>query len=134
QQQQQEQQLAQEIDDIEAIEAFVRTAGCRRAIISQYMDSRQLSCAELQARSREAAVGVATCDNCKEQQTGGRRAWQDEQAVQAVQEQAVRAKLDELAYSTCPYCWAIVHETFEGREGKEGERGWQEQEASRHSL
>jgi hypothetical protein len=97
-----------------------------------YMDGKPLSCAELQAR--EAAVQIAACDNCEEQQGSGRRAWQDEQAVQAVQEQAVRAKLNELAQSTCPYCWAIVHEVFDGRAGEAGELGRQEQEATRHSL
>jgi hypothetical protein len=122
----------QAMDNSEAMEAFIRTAGCRRKIMSQYMDGNQLSCAELQAR--EPAVGVAVCDNCEEQQSSGSRAWQNEQAVQAVQEQAVRAKLDELAQSTCPYCWAIVHEVFDGRAGEAGERGRQEQEAMRHSL
>lgn len=96
------------------------------------MDSKPLSCAELQAR--EAAVEIAACDNCEEQQISGRRAWQDEQAVQAVQEQAVRAKLNELAQSTCPYCWAIVHGVFEGRADEAGELGRQEQETARHSL
>ena len=84
-----QQQQEQAIEDAEAIEAFVRTAGCRREVMSQYIDGNQLSCAELQARSSEAAAEVAACDNCEEQQSGGRRAWQDEQAV--------RAKLDELA-------------------------------------
>jgi hypothetical protein len=120
------------MDDSEAMEAFVRTVGCRRKVMSQYMDGKQLSCAELQAR--ELAVEVAACDNCEEQQSSGRRAWQTEQAVQAVQEQAVRAKLDELAQSTCPYCWAILHEVFDGQVGKAGQQGQQEQEASRHSL
>jgi superfamily II DNA helicase RecQ len=120
------------IDDSKAMETFVRTAGCRRKVMSQYMDGKQLSCAELQAR--EPAVEVAACDNCEEQQSSGRRAWQTEQAVQAVQEQAVRAKLDELAQSICPYCWAIVYEVFDGRAGKAGKRGRQEQEAMRHSL
>lgn len=123
-----------EMDDSEAMEAFVRAAGCRRAVMSQYMDGKQLSCAELQTLSREAAVEVAACDNCEEQQSSGRRAWQDEQAAQAVQEQAVRAKLDELAQSTCPYCWAIVHEVFNGQASEAGELGQQEQEAMRHSL
>ena len=122
----QDEQDEQEMDDSEAIEAFVRTTGCRRKVISQYMDGKQLSCAELQ--TRQATVEVAACDNCEEHQSGGRRAWQDEQAVQAVQEQAVRAKLDELAQSTCPYCWAIVHEVFDGRASEA------EQEAARHSL
>jgi superfamily II DNA helicase RecQ len=120
------------MDDSKAMEAFVRTAGCRRKVMSEYMDGRALSCAELQAR--EAAVKVAACDNCEEQQSGGRRAWQDEQSVQAVQEQVVRAKLNELAQSSCPYCWAIVHEVFEGKADKIGELGRQEQEAARHSL
>ena len=119
-----------EMDDSEAMEAFVRTAGCRRAVMSQYMDGKQLSCAELQATAAE----IAACDNCEEQQSSGRRAWQDEQAVQAVQEQAVRAKLDELAQSTCPYCWALVHEVFEGQANEAGELGQQQQEVMRHSL
>jgi hypothetical protein len=45
--------------------------------------------------------------NCEEQQISGCRAWQDDQAVQAVQEQAVRAKLDELSQSICPYFWLL---------------------------
>jgi hypothetical protein len=100
--------------------------------MSQYMDGKQLSCAELQARE---VVEVAACDNCEEQQNGGRRAWQDEQAIQAVQEQAVRAKLDELAQSTCPYCWAFVHEASYGKasEGLGGSRR-EAQEATMHSL
>jgi superfamily II DNA helicase RecQ len=129
---QQEQQV---IDDSEAMEAFVHTTGCRRKVMGQYMDGKPLSCTELQAR--EAAVEVAACDNCEEQQSSGRRAWQDEQAVQAVQEQAVRTKLDELSQSTCPYCWAILHEVFQGsvdEAGEEGDLGRQEQAAARHSL
>jgi hypothetical protein len=132
QQQQQQQEEEQVIDDSEAIEAFARTTGCRRKIISQYMDGKQMSCAELRARG--AVAEVAACDNCKEQQGSGCRLWQNEQAVQAVQEQAVRAKLDELAQSTCPYCWAIVHEVFDGRASKAGELARQEQEAAMHSL
>jgi superfamily II DNA helicase RecQ len=128
----QQQQQDQGIDDSKAIEAFVRTVGCRRKEMSQYMDGKPLSCAELQAR--EAAVKVTGCDNCEEQQSSGCKAWQEEQAVQAVQEQIVRAKLDELSQSTCPYCWAIVHEVFEGGAGEAGEQGRQQQEAARHSL
>ena len=119
-------------DDGEAMDAFIRTAGCRRKVMSEYMDGKQLSCAELQAR--EPAVEVAACDNCEEQQSSGHRAWQNEQAVQAVQEQVVRAKLEELANSICPYCWAIVHEVFDGKAGEAGEAGRQEQEAMRHSF
>jgi hypothetical protein len=131
-QQKQHEQHEQEINDNEVMTAFVRTAGCRRKIMSQYMDGKQMSCAEL--RAREAVAEVAACDNCEEQQGGGCRAWQNEQAVQAVQEQAVRAKLDELAQSTCPYCWAIVHEVFDGRASEAGELARQQQEAAMHSL
>ena len=74
------------------------------------------------------------CDNCEEQQGGGCREWQEKQVVQAVQEQVVRAKLDELAQSTCPYCWAIVQEGFEGRAGLVGVQGQREQAACKHSL
>jgi superfamily II DNA helicase RecQ len=130
-QQKQHEQHAQEMNNSEAIEAFVCTAGCQRKVMSQYIDGKQLSCAELQARE---VVEGAACDNCEEQQNGGRRAWQDEQAIQAVQDQAVRAKLDELAQSTCPYCWAIVHEVFDGRPSEGGELARQEQEAAMHSL
>jgi hypothetical protein len=127
----QHEQHEQEMNDSEAIEVFVRTAGCRRNVMSQYMDGKQLSCAELQARE---AVEVAACDNCEEQQRGGRRAWQNEQTIQAVQEQAVRAKLDELAQSTCPYCWAIKHEFFDSRPSEAEELAKQEEEATMHSL
>jgi hypothetical protein len=127
----QHEQHEQEMNDSEAMAAFVRTTGCRRKVMSQYMDGKQLSCAQLQAR---AAVEVAACDNCEEQQRGGRRGWQNDQAIQAVQEQAVRAKLDELAQSICPYCWAIVHEIFDGRPSEGGELARQEQEAAMHSL
>jgi superfamily II DNA helicase RecQ len=72
-------QHEQEINNSEAMAAFVRTAGCWRKVISQYMDGKQMSCAELQAR--EAVAEVAACDNCEEQQGGGCRAWQNEQAV-----------------------------------------------------
>jgi hypothetical protein len=123
------QEMEMEMDDSEAIEAFVRAAGCRREVMSQYMDGKQLSCAKLQARLKEAGAEVALCDKCEEQQSSGRRAWQDEQAVQAVQEQVVRAKLDELSQSTCPYCWAVMHEVFHGQAGKE-----EEQESIGHSL
>jgi superfamily II DNA helicase RecQ len=123
---------SQTMDNSEAIEAFVRTAGCRRKVMSQYMDGKQLSCADLQAR--ELGVEVAACDHCEEQQSSGQRAWQNEQAVQAAQEQAVRGQLDELAQSTCPYCWGIVHEVFEGRAGTAGDQGRQQQEALKHRL
>ena len=132
QQAQQAMNDSEAMDDSEIMDAFIQTAGCRRKVMSEYMDGKQLSCAELQAR--EPAVEVATCDNCEEQQSSGHRAWQNEQAVQAVQEQVVRAKLDELANSICPYCWAIVHEVFDGKAGEAGEAGRQEQEAMRHSF
>ena len=132
QQAQQAMNDSEAMDDSEIMDAFIQTAACRRKVMSEYMDGKQLSCAELQAR--EPAVEVATCDNCEEQQSSGHRAWQNEQAVQAVQEQVVRAKLDELANSICPYCWAIVHEVFDGKAGEAGEAGRQEQEAMRHSF
>jgi hypothetical protein len=44
---QQQHEQEQAIDNGEAIEAFVRTAGCRRKVMSKYMDGKPLSCAEL---------------------------------------------------------------------------------------
>jgi hypothetical protein len=76
----------------------VKQSGQARLIVGNSVDGKQMSCAELRARG--AVAEVAACDNCEEQQGGGCRLWQNEQAVQAVQEQAVRAKLDELAQST----------------------------------
>ena len=135
----------QRIGDSEAMEAFVRTLGCRRAVMSRYMDGNRLSCSALRepeiaieagagaavGAAAATAVEVAACDNCEERQRGGRRAWQEEQALHAAQERLVRSKLDELAQTTCPYCWAILHEVFDGRVG---EAGREEQEAAVHSL
>jgi superfamily II DNA helicase RecQ len=42
-QQKQHEQHKQKMNDSEAIEAFVHTAGCRRKVMSQYMDGKQLS-------------------------------------------------------------------------------------------
>ena len=48
-----------------------------------------------------------------------------------MQERVVRTKLDELAQQTCPYCWGILHEIFEGK--RSAGRLQEEQEAE-HSV
>jgi superfamily II DNA helicase RecQ len=115
----------EEIDNSAAIAAFVRTSGCRRAVMSRYMDSVQVSCRDVRAAMLREAVVL--CDNCdaqaayrqaegeqqdreSEQETGvervssGQAAWQENSRVQATEERVVCKKLSKLAEFTCPYC------------------------------
>jgi hypothetical protein len=57
-----EETAEEERDDSVAIAAFVRILGCRRAVISRYMDGVQLSCRDVEA----VILGevVVLCDNC----------------------------------------------------------------------
>lgn len=116
----------EEVDNSAAIAAFVRTSGCRRAVMSRYMDGEQLSCREVEAAIPGEAVVL--CDNCEaqaacrqaegEQQDrqseqevvgverlgSGQAARQENSRVQAAEERVVCRKLGELADFTCPYC------------------------------
>jgi superfamily II DNA helicase RecQ len=142
----------EEIDDSAAIVAFVRTSGCRRAVMSRYMDGVQVSCREVEAAVSGEAVEL--CDNCNaqaacrqvegeqqdrvlEQETGvervgsGQAAWQENSRVQAAEERVVCRKLSELAEFTCPYCWGILYEVF-GRE--ESIECREEEEQAEHRI
>jgi hypothetical protein len=135
------------VDDQVAVAQFVGTRGCRRAVMSRYMDGAAVSCSQLQRRAEaeaeaeteteaeaEAAVdSVAACDNCLAAATvvetagSGEAAWLAATRERAREEQAVVAKLSELADSTCAYCWGMLHEVFDGensieRRGEEAER------------
>jgi hypothetical protein len=57
-----EETAEEERDDSAAIAAFVRTLGCRRAVMSRYMDGVQLSCRDVEAVILGEAVVL--CDNC----------------------------------------------------------------------
>jgi predicted nuclease with RNAse H fold len=57
-----EETAKEERDNSAAIAAFVRILGCRRAVISRYIDSVQLSCRDIEAVILGEAVVL--CDNC----------------------------------------------------------------------
>jgi hypothetical protein len=57
-----EETAEEERDDSAAIAAFVRILGCRRAVISRYIDGVQLSCRDIEAVILGEAVVL--CDNC----------------------------------------------------------------------
>jgi hypothetical protein len=81
-------EIAEEkIDNSAAIAAFVRTSGCRRAVMSRYIDSVQLSCREVEAAIPEEAVVL--CDNCNAAQAACRQAEREQQEREAEQEAGV---------------------------------------------
>jgi hypothetical protein len=57
-----EETAKEERDNSTAIAAFVRTSECRRAVISRYIDSVQLSCRDIEAVILGEAVVL--CNNC----------------------------------------------------------------------
>jgi superfamily II DNA helicase RecQ len=75
----------EEKDDSAAIAAFVRTSGCRRAVMSRYMDSVQVSCREVEAAIPGEAVVL--CDNC-EGEAACRKAEGEQQDRESEQEAA----------------------------------------------
>jgi superfamily II DNA helicase RecQ len=81
-----EREVEEKIDNSAAIAAFVRTSGCRRAVMSRYIDSVQLSCRDVQAAIPEEAVVL--CDNC-DAQAASRQAEEEKQKREAEQEAGV---------------------------------------------
>jgi predicted nuclease with RNAse H fold len=58
-----EERAEEEIDNSAAIAAFIRILGCRRAVISRYIDGEQLSCREVEAAILGEAVVLY--NNCE---------------------------------------------------------------------
>jgi hypothetical protein len=79
--------------DTSAMATFITTTGCRRQMMSEYLDGRDL------ARSCRELVGGAYCDRCGEGVAEARRA--EQQAAR--QWQAVKGALDDIAEG-CAWC------------------------------
>lgn len=82
--------------DVQAIGDFIRGGGCRRAIMSEYLDDTRISCNDIES---------AGCDRCGE----GRFEAQFSLAAAATEWEVVQAVFDELAQS-CPVCWLLAGE------------------------
>jgi hypothetical protein len=81
--------------DAEAMMEFVRTRGCRRAVMSRYLDGRAVDCGEIE--------GAATCDRCGD----GRTEWQEQRRREGREWALVEATLNELA-DACAVCWLLT--------------------------
>lgn len=79
--------------DVQAIGLFIIGNGCRRGLMSSYLDGKWVECREVEA---------AGCDRCGE----GVRVWQDEQREVNRAWQRVREMMDELR-TGCSVCWVL---------------------------
>ena len=69
--------------DVQAMGAFITGSGCRRALMSGYLDGKAVTCSD---------IGAAGCDRCGD----GTKKWLDEQERYSREWQIVREKMDEL--------------------------------------
>ena len=81
---------SQSVDE-SVMRAFVRSKGCRRAIMSNYLDGREIDC---------GMQDCATCDRCGE----GNVEWHRWQQREGREMHVVQEVLDELA-DGCAACW-----------------------------
>lgn len=99
------------VDEFKIIE-FVTTRGCRRAVISMYLNGKVIECGEDR---------MARCDGCGEGLTALERTFK-----KAVRDrQVVEETLDELA-DNCASCWMRIGGGSSGGEssGIRSEEGW----------
>lgn len=98
--------------DEAAMAAFIEAEGCRRGVMSGYLDGQETECSQMD---------MAPCDRCGE----GVREWQVSQVEAAEEWRQVKEVLDEVA-DGCAACWI----TQEGEEAhlhslKEWSKGWE---------
>jgi hypothetical protein len=79
--------------DVQAMGVFIIGSGCRRGLMSGYLDGKRVECNDLE---------TAGCDRCGE----GARGWQDEQREASSEWQQVQEVLDEVG-DGCVVCWLI---------------------------
>jgi superfamily II DNA helicase RecQ len=87
--------------EAEAIKAYVQARGCRRAVMSRYLDGKEVQCADV--------TGAAECDRCGE----GRAEWVRKQQRDAQEWAVVESTLDELA-DGCGLCWVLADDDEAG--------------------
>jgi superfamily II DNA helicase RecQ len=104
-----EKRMEQESDDIDvqAMGQFLIGSGCRRELMSSYLDREGVRCRDIEA------VG---CDRCGE----GEEAWLQEHENWAQEWAAVEEKFTELR-SGCAICW-LVGQEFQTKEEEQWKR------------
>lgn len=104
-----EKRMEKESDDIDvqAMGQFLIGSGCRRELMSSYLDTEGVRCRDIEA------VG---CDRCGE----GEKAWLQEHEVWAWEWAAVEEKFTELRKG-CAICWLIGQE-FQTKEEEQWKR------------
>jgi superfamily II DNA helicase RecQ len=90
--------------DVQAMGAFLLSSGCRRGLMSGYLDGRSVGCEEAEA---------ARCDRCGE----GVDEWMSAQQEISAEWQRVRETMDKLR-DGCAMCW-VMETAVRGREGTE---------------
>ena len=85
--------------DVQAMGVFLLSSGCRRGLMSGYLDGRRVECNDLE---------TAGCDRCGE----GVRGWQDEQIEASGEWQQVQEVLEEVREG-CVVCWLVRAEEVE---------------------
>jgi superfamily II DNA helicase RecQ len=76
--------------DVQAMGLFIIGSGCRRGLMSSYLDGKQINCNDIES---------AGCDRCGE----GVREWQDSQEKASVEWQQVQEFMDEVREG-CAVC------------------------------
>jgi superfamily II DNA helicase RecQ len=79
--------------DVQAMGAFITGSGCRRALMSGYLDGKAVTCSD---------IGAAGCDRCGD----GTKKWLEEQERYSREWQIVREKMDDL-HQGCAICWLM---------------------------
>jgi len=79
--------------DVQAMGMFIVGSGCRRGMMSGYLDGKRIECNDIES---------AGCDRCGE----GVREWQDSQSEASSGWQQIQEVMDRLR-DGCTVCWAL---------------------------
>ncbi|KAI9882030.1 MAG: hypothetical protein M1823_006233, partial [Watsoniomyces obsoletus] len=79
--------------DVQAMGGFLIGSGCRRGLMSSYLDGKAVSCNDIES---------AGCDRCGE----GLWEWQDAEAETSWQWQQVQEEIEEIREG-CAVCWVL---------------------------
>jgi superfamily II DNA helicase RecQ len=79
--------------DVQAMGMFLIGGGCRRGLMSSYLDGKRVECNDMES---------AGCDRCGE----GTREWQDSQREMSIEWQQVQEVMEEICEG-CAICWTL---------------------------
>jgi superfamily II DNA helicase RecQ len=79
--------------DVQAMGMFLLGSGCRRGLMSSYLDGKRVGCNDIES---------AGCDRCGE----GRQEWQDSQREASREWQQVQEMMEEIREG-CGVCWTL---------------------------